>query len=74
MREVVQLSSFRKVRAGKELHQIIQSNDTALRVFLEALPITKMFFRPEEVHRTSRVFHFVHPFPEGHGNMADQSS
>jgi hypothetical protein len=40
---------------------------------LESFPFTKMFFRPEEVHRTSGVWYFEHPLPNGHGDMSDQS-
>jgi hypothetical protein len=31
-----------------------------------------MFFRPEEIHRTSGVGDVDHPFPKRDGNMADQ--
>jgi len=73
MWEVVRLSSFREERAGKQPHCITQSNNTLLFVFLVTLPITKMFFRPEEVHGTSSVRPpRFHPFPKGNGNIADQ--
>jgi hypothetical protein len=32
-----------------------------------------MFFRPEEIHRTSGVGGIGHPFSHGNGYMADQS-
>jgi hypothetical protein len=72
IREIVRLSSFRKVRAGKQPHCFTQRDNTFLFDLLETLPITKMFFRPEEVHRASRVLHIALPFPNGYGNMADQ--
>ena len=35
--------------------EITQGDDPAFFMFLEALPIAKMFFRPEEIHRTSGI-------------------
>ncbi|MBA4367341.1 MAG: hypothetical protein C0403_06840 [Desulfobacterium sp.] len=72
MRKVIRISSFREVWPRKKSHQIIQGNDPILFIFLKTFPIAKMFFRPEEVHRTSRVWQVYYPSSKGDGNMADQ--
>jgi len=32
-----------------------QTNDTLYLFFLESFPVSKIFFRPEEIHRTSGI-------------------
>lgn len=56
------------------MQQIAQSDDAAHFLFLKAIPIAKMFFRPEEIHRTSGIRDVDHPFSNRDGNMADQPS
>ena len=73
VRDVVRSGSVREVRAGEEPHQIAQRNDAALLLFLESLPSAKVFFRPEEEHRASRVGDVEHPSPDRDGDRADQS-
>ena len=61
-----------KVVAGKECDQIRQRNDSFLGVFVEAIPVSNVLFRPEEIHGASGKGDVLEPLPEGDGYISDQ--
>ncbi len=68
--EVVGVSPLREVRTGKEPHHFTRGDDSSLFLFTEPFPPVQMFFRPEEVHRASRVGNVEGPPVQGHRDMA----
>jgi len=72
MRKVVRFPPISEIGAGEKLHQCIQGDDPTLFLLLKTLPIAKMFFRPEEAHRTSGVGYTENPSSDRDRDMPDQ--
>jgi len=73
MRYPIRVQAFAKIPTRKELHQIVQSYDSVFGPCIELRQISNVFFRPEEVHRTSGVRNVVEPLPERNLHIGGQA-
>jgi hypothetical protein len=62
--DVVTVGSFPKNRRAEYLSNLIQPEESPFGLLLEAAPVPRMFFRPEEIHTTSTVCKVGSPFSE----------
>jgi len=68
--KVIRVQAPAKKLAGKELDQVRQWNDAIFGGGIKADPVTKVFFRPEEVHGASGIADVFVPIPKWNGHVS----
>ena len=74
MGDIVRIQTSAEKINGEPRDKISQRDDPAFFFFIKTSPVSQMFFRPEEMHRTSGEGHVFHPFQDRNRHVAYQSS